>query len=270
MAQCRDVCVSLPPVNLKQGLQKRNCAGLLVALCNPSKIFFLQQTKSLPTANVTAEVSLLACIPVQAGSANRTSICPLTANPSLPALNPLVQIFLVRFLALPDSCPQALLIRGQATNGWQKHPFQTATTGQLQSQESFLIIDQPFNKCPDIYKCIIHSSAAPQRRGTPGPLSDRLQPCWPELTRAHNAGAAPWCLPTRPVPTALQNTQVVSQHANLQTQPFAGPGRLVAGPSAQPPPFTGARLPVAEVSCGTGVHGTCPRPGSRVLCRTEQ
>lgn len=68
-------------------------------------------------ANVTMEVSLLAGSPVQAGSVNRTSICLITANSSLLALELLVQIPLVCVLSLPNSYHQALLVRGQAQVG---------------------------------------------------------------------------------------------------------------------------------------------------------
>lgn len=91
--------VSLPPVTPKPALWRRRAAGLLAAPATPAKRNHLPATNKT-LAKPSLELSLPACVTAGAGSDNRTSVCLVTANPALPAVEPLLQISSLCFLAI--------------------------------------------------------------------------------------------------------------------------------------------------------------------------
>lgn len=91
--------VSLPPVTLKPALWRRGAAGLLAALCNSSKTKSSSCNNQNPRKAFPGAFS--SCLRYSRGQlGQQTSVCLVTANPALPAVEPLLQISSLCFLAI--------------------------------------------------------------------------------------------------------------------------------------------------------------------------
>lgn len=120
MTQCCNVCVSLSPLNPKQGLWRRNCVGYCLLSVTPATLnLFPAKEKILlkPCPWLPLHWRFLFLPASQHGCSVAGLVFIYHSKPISASLRPVLQMLLSVSCLLATNRP---LVKGQATNGWQK------------------------------------------------------------------------------------------------------------------------------------------------------